>query len=108
MGQLQTIEPQLVELGYQILAISPDLPDKLVQTIEDRKLSYTLLSDNALAAARAFGIAFQPEGRQPLPVPSVFVLGTDGLIRFEYVNPEYQVRLDLEVLLAAAKAALRR
>ena len=34
-----------------------------------------------------------------------YVIGTDGVIQFSYVHPVYSVRLDMEVLLAAAKAA---
>ena len=87
--------------------MSPDPPGKLAQTVEKQKLTYRLVSDADMAAARAFGIAFQAEGRRPLPVPSVYVVGTDGIIRFQYVNPNYAVRLDPDVLLAAAKAAVK-
>ena len=38
-----------------------------------------------------------------LPVPTVFVVGTDGVVRFRYVNPIHRVRLDVDGLLAAAK-----
>ncbi len=39
-----------------------------------------------------------------LPVPSVFLLDTDGKVLFHYVNPDYKVRIDGDVLLAAARA----
>ncbi|MGH2569205.1 MAG: hypothetical protein ACRDGA_12785, partial [Bacteroidota bacterium] len=45
------------------------------------------------------------ESHHLLPVPAVFIVGTDGVIRFSYVNPNYRVRIDPDVLLAAAKAA---
>lgn len=41
-----------------------------------------------------------------LPVPAVFLVNTDGIIQFQYVNPNYNVRLKKEVILAAAKAFL--
>ena len=41
-----------------------------------------------------------------MKVPAVFVVGRDAAVKFSYVNPDYKVRLDPEVLLAAAKAAL--
>ena len=59
LGQLQTIEPELVRRGYQILAVSPDRPEKLGASVEKHKLAYTLLSDHSMKAARAFGIAFR-------------------------------------------------
>ncbi len=123
--QLQNIEPQLIQLGYQIIAISPDLPIKLAQTIRKHKLNYLLLSDSKMKAARAFGIAFRVaekarkrnnfdrdledasgEKHHLLPVPAAFIIGTDGIIKFEYVNPNYTVRIKPDLLLAAAKATL--
>lgn len=59
LAQLQTIEPQPVEMGYQILAISPDRPAKLAESIGKEQLSYTLLSDSSMEVAKAFGLAFE-------------------------------------------------
>lgn len=128
LGQLQSIEADLVELGYQLLAISPDRPGKLAESREKKELSYTLLSDADMAAAKEFGIAFRvaDETREKydeygidleeasgkkhhlLPVPAVFILGTDGRIKFTYVNPDYKTRLAPDVLLEAAESALER
>jgi peroxiredoxin len=44
------------------------------------------------------------ESHNILPVPAVFILQSDGTIRFEYVNPNFTERLNRDVLLAAAKA----
>lgn len=38
------------------------------------------------------------------PAPATFIIGTDGKVRFGYVNPDYTVRLTPEVLLAAARS----
>ena len=43
-----------------------------------------------------------------LPVPAVFVVGTDGVVRYQYVNPDHHTRLDAEVLLAAARGEMER
>jgi peroxiredoxin len=113
-------------MGYQILAISPDRPEKLAQSRGKHSLSYKLLSDSEMTAARAFGIAYQVDEKtvealdgfgvdlgdysgkehHVLPVPAVFLVGTDGAIDFQYVNPDYKIRLNPQVLLAAAKAEL--
>lgn len=128
LAGLQAIESKLLDMGYQILAISPDHPTKLAQSQNETKLSYTLLSDHSLSAAQAFGIAFQAgdrmlrkltrynadieapaeESLRQLPVPAVFIVGKDGKIGFAYVNPDYKVRLDADVLLAAAQAVLKQ
>jgi peroxiredoxin len=99
--------------------------DKLEASLDKNELGYTLLSDSKMEAARAFGIAFQVddamfetlkgygidieadsgEKHRQLPVPAVFLIGDKG-IEFQYVNPNYRVRLAPEVLLAAAEAAV--
>ena len=123
MGQMKEIEDDIVALGYQILAISPDTTDRLQESIIKHEMKYTLLYDKDLAVAKSFGIVFKLDdstvkrylgAKIPLKfdsrsdghillVPSVFLVGTDGVIRFHYVNPNYSVRLDPDVLLAAAK-----
>jgi len=32
-----------------------------------------------------------------LPVPSIFIVGKDGEIKFEYVNPDHTIRLHPDV-----------
>jgi len=44
--------------GFQLLAISADQPAKLRENPACQALTYTLLSDGTMAAAKAFGIAF--------------------------------------------------
>ena len=44
------------------------------------------------------------ENHHVLPAPSTFIIADDGIIRFQYTNPDYAVRLHPDVLLAAARA----
>lgn len=126
LSGLKEIEGKLAKLGYQILAISPDTPEKLQETAGDRELNYTLLSDRDLSASKAFGVAFYLDektskayrgklgallatedgsDRVVLPVPAAYVTDQDGLIQFSYVNPSYKVRVESELLLKAAELA---
>ena len=127
MGQLQGIADELGDLGYRIVAISPDRPEKLRASVKQNELDYVLLSDSKMTVARAFGVAYKVddetlkllhkydidlaeasgEEHHELPVPSVFLVGSSGKIDFEYVNADYKVRLDPDVLLAAAKSAIK-
>lgn len=126
MGELIRIEPQLIEMGYQILAVSADKPAYLAQSKQKHQMGYTLLSDHSMQGAIALGIAWQVDARtletykgygidleeasgekhHLLPVPAAYVVGTDGKIRFTYVNPDHKVRVPAQVLLEAARAAL--
>jgi peroxiredoxin len=40
-----------------------------------------------------------------LPVPAAFVVGTDGLVKARFVDPDYRKRMAIEDLLVALKAA---
>lgn len=126
LGQLKEIEDKLILLGYRVLAISADKPEKLRETIDKYEMKYQLLSDNCMEGAKAFGIAykvtdeaikrkpsfgsdleeFSGEAHHILPVPSVFIAGTDGTIRYAYSNPDYKVRIKPEILLFEAKKVL--
>jgi len=114
LSDIRTVEDKIINLGYQIIAISPDSPENLNVTSEKDKLNYRLYSDGSGELIQAMGIAFKaPErsldrlldysaGQNPgfLPVPSVFILNSEGKILFEYVNPDYKVRLSGKLLLA--------
>ena len=119
LSGLQEIENDLTKMGYQVIAISTDSPENLSKTMDKQKLSYTLLSDADLNAAKRFGIAFKsPKGYDKflpetsggknvdklLPVPSVFILNKKGNILFEYINPDITQRLSAPLLKAAAVA----
>jgi peroxiredoxin len=110
--------------GYQIVAVSADRPENVEKSIEKHDLHYTLLSDSTMNAAKTFGLAFSVDREalekstkyaatlesgsglthHILPVPAVLIVQKDGNIIFEYVNPNFKVRLNAQVLLAILKA----
>ncbi|KKM16944.1 hypothetical protein LCGC14_1680720 [marine sediment metagenome] len=129
LAELQELEPKLRELGYQILAISPDRPEELAKSVRKQSLGYTLLSDSDMTAARAFGLAFRVDdalvglyktkysidleaasGRKhhELPVPAAYIVDQSGKIRHAYVNPDYKARIEPEKLLQEARSALAK
>ena len=114
LSDMQEIEKQIIDLGYQIVAVSPDAPRFLKQTQEKEKLNYLLYSDSDGAFAQALGIAFKrdkpklekySEGKNPgfLPVPTVYVLNSKREIEFLYINPNYSERLKGNLLLSVLK-----
>ncbi len=127
LAALGELEPELLALGYQIIAVSPDTAEGLQKMAGKNHLDYRLLSDHGMDAARAYGTAFRlspatekayrghgvsltpvPGGEGYwLPVPTVYLIARDGLIKFAYSNPDYKVRLSSDALLAAAQAAAK-
>ena len=127
LAAMAEIEPQLLALGYQIIALSPDEAKGMEAATAKSHLSYRLLSDHAMQAASAFGVAFRvdektikaysgygialtPVPGEPaarwLPVPAVYIIGRDGKVKFVHTDPDYKVRLSAAAVLAAAQAAL--
>jgi peroxiredoxin len=127
LAALGELEPKLLALGYQIIAVSPDTADGLKTMAGKNKLPYRLLSDRAMIASSAYGVAFRmPDATEKfyrskgvdlapipggegawLPVPTVYLIGRDGVIKFAFSNPDYKVRLSTEALLAAAQATAK-
>lgn len=122
LAQLKDIEKELVNLGFQILAISPETPERLQEQKLETEFLVTLLSDEKLATIREFGVGFYVDestsekyqtygiklakdeaGREVLPAPAIFMLNTKGQVLFSYVNPDYKVRPSAELVLSVAK-----
>jgi len=117
LSGLQDAMPELEKQGYQLIAVSTDAPEGLIQSTAKEKLSYILLSDADLSVSKQFGIAYKApkpywemltkttSGRDTdllLPVPSVFILDKTGIIQFEYINPDFKQRLKPDLLKAVA------
>jgi peroxiredoxin len=121
LNQLSLIEKDIIDLGYQLVAVSADGSEKLQESLSKNDLHYTLLSDAGGVFSKAVGIAFKAPGHYEkllkdsqsgntetfLPVPSVFIISGEGEILFEYINPNYKVRISSELLMGAAKALAR-
>jgi peroxiredoxin len=122
LADLHSVEPKLRSAGFEVLFLSTDRPELLYSSLKDQTVSYTLLSDPGLRAAQAFHIAFHLDDQQyaeqlkfgvdlekttgtkahALPVPSVFIIDTSGVIRFVYSNPDFRIRLSAQELWKAA------
>ncbi|WP_428231911.1 peroxiredoxin-like family protein [Flavobacterium sp.] len=114
---LAEAEKQILDLGYQIIAVSPDSAENLKITAEKDKVKYTLLSDSKADLIKAMGIAFEaPENYKSvisvysngintsfLPVPSVFVVNSKNDILFEYISPDFKQRITSELLVSVLK-----
>ena len=121
LAALGEIENDILNAGYQIIALSPDRPAKIAEAIEESETAYSLYSDSSMEAAKAFGLAFQVDAASLekrkgyankleqasgqnhhwLPVPAVYVIEQGGKIRYRYYNTNYRERLSSEALLEA-------
>ena len=124
LGGLQKILPELHQLGYRLVALSPDPVEELNKTLGKETLDYTLFSDSTFAATEALGLAFRLDAKtiktyngygiplysppgateKVLPVPAVFLTDREGRLTFTHTNPDYTKRLSTKALLDAARS----
>ena len=121
LSGLVEIEEDVLKLGYQIVAISPDDYKNLQSTIENNSTKYKLLSDPNGKFIKEIGIAFKTssslkeyitgkgqkgETSPVMPAPTVMIVDKKGVIKFEYINPNYKERISGEMLLSVLKLSL--
>jgi peroxiredoxin len=128
---LQAALPDIAARGASLVAISPQTAPNSRKSQRENKLDFPILSDVRSEVANAFGIrftlpdylvelykgfkndlpVFNNDPSWVLPMPARYVIGTDGIIAYAEVNPDYTQRPDpselLPVLdrLKASKAA---
>lgn len=114
LSGLAAIEKDIIKLGYQIIAISPDEFLNLKNTEETDTVHYQLFSDPQAKLIQDIGIAYKTplmakayisaktKGKVTdiLPVPTIMIIDKNGEIQFEYINPNYKKRLSTDLLLS--------
>src|SRR5262249_40255179 len=97
-------------LGAQLVAVSPQTPDKTLTTMENLKLKFPVLSDVGNVAAHLYGLAFTlPSSLQAffihlaeyrrdlsyaLPLPATFVVAPDFTVQLAFASADYARRLE--------------
>lgn len=116
------MEQEILDKGYQIVAIGPDDPEHMRDKADKSKVSYTLVSDSDMNAIKAFGLAWRLDeatikrydgfginlgeysgggNKDILPVPAFYLVDTNGTITFEYHDPDYTKRISQDDIRAA-------
>ena len=115
--ELQALQEALTDIivrGASLVAISPQTAPNSRKSQRDNKLDFPILSDVRSEVANAFGIRFalpdylvelyqgfkndlprfNDDPSWVLPMPARYVIGTDGVIAYAEVNPDYTQRPD--------------
>lgn len=116
---LEAARPDFEARGARLVAISPQTRNNSRKSQRDNGLGFPILSDTLSYVAAAFGIRFSlpddlievykgfgndlakinDDPAWVLPMPARFVIGTDGVIAYAEVNPDYTRRPDPSELL---------
>ncbi|KAF5872196.1 putative alkyl hydroperoxide reductase thiol specific antioxidant mal allergen protein [Botrytis fragariae] len=119
LHNLQTHLPFFKSHNITLLAISPQLPDQSLSTVEKHELEFEVLSDVGNVLARKLGILFQqPEEMRPVfeelghdfeksngdasmevPVPATFLVGRDGIVKRSFVDPDWTKRVETSMVM---------
>jgi peroxiredoxin len=122
---LALINDEAAAAGGQIVAITPERQQFTAQHKRDAAAPFRMLTDfgNGYAISLNLAIWLGEEMKKYMtdrgrnletfhgvdswfvPIPATFVVGTDGLIRARFIDPDYRKRMDFDELLAALKSA---
>ncbi len=110
----QSVLPEMVRLGGQLVAISPQTPGYSLSDVEKKELTFPVLSDVRNRIAREYGLVFQlsepwkelqikfgnvipqfnGDDSWELPMPGTFVVDRSRVVRLSHVDPDYTERLE--------------
>jgi len=120
----RALQPGLKALGASLVAVSPQVPERLGEIRARHGLTFKVATDLDNALGRRFGILYTADeasqvaqrskgsfigettgtGTWELPQPTVVVIGADRVVKFADVSPDWLVRTEAEPILAAARA----
>lgn len=122
LAAYQKVLPQIEELGAQLIAVSPELPDKSLTTAEKSGLRFSVLSDVNSLVAKDYGLVFQltPEveklygeffditeyngeeaATNELPLAATYVIAEDGKVAWAFLEADYTKRAEPRDIIAA-------
>ncbi|MDR3472228.1 MAG: peroxiredoxin-like family protein, partial [Devosia sp.] len=116
--------PALKALGASLTAVSPQVPERLVEIKTLHSLGYTVASDLGNELGRRFGILYTFDeasqnaaagkgswigevtgtGTWELPMPAVVVIDQQRVVRFADVSPDWLVRTEAAPVIEAVRA----
>jgi peroxiredoxin len=116
--------PRLKALGATLTAVSPQVPERLVEIKRRHDLPFHVASDLGNALGRRFGILYEFDeaskasarakgsfigdttgtGAWELPMPAVVVIDRDGVAAFADVSPDWLARTEAEPIVQAVEA----
>jgi peroxiredoxin len=105
---------RIKKYGAQIIAITPQTPDKSAKQLKEKGYPFEVLSDLDSKVMKAYNLyfelpaklvevyknhgldieAFNGYGRAVLPVPGTFVIDTKGVVRAMHADTDYKARME--------------
>ena len=107
LQQLVDVADELKALGLGIATMTYDSLETLQNTGIDYDTTFPLLRDEDTTHVTALGIlnaGYEPGSRAyGIPYPGIFLLDSDGTVRFKFAEEDYRMRPDFSHVLEAAE-----
>lgn len=118
-------EARIKAMGAQIVAIMPEIQAFTEQFKADSHAPFPMLTDLDNGYALSINLAiwlgaeiqdllshqdmakFHGNDGWMLPIPAVFVVGRDGIVKARFVDPDFRKRMEIDDLLEALEGASR-
>jgi len=113
LHQLQEELPNFKTNGANLIALTPELPDKSMSTTEKHDLKFEVLSDVGNKVAKEYGIVFKltddvaeaykksfsmldynGDDTNELPLAATYIINEDGKIIYAFLDAEYRNRAE--------------
>ncbi|MEM1183615.1 MAG: peroxiredoxin-like family protein [Planctomycetota bacterium] len=111
--------------GATLVAISPEVPDKSLDTRQKNELDFAVLSDVRNVVAKQYGVVFElmpavadkyrelglnlleynGNESNELPLSATYVIGQDGKITYSFLDADYTKRADPDEVMAALQGS---
>jgi len=120
LQRLQLELPNFKARGANLIALTPELPDRSLSTSEKQALAFEVLSDIDNQVAKNYGIVFEliPEvatsyqqafdmhsyngnSSNELPLTASYVINQEGKIIYAFLDADYRNRAEPSTILAA-------
>lgn len=119
---LQNSLPQFKEYNAQLVALSPEVPDKSLSTKEKHELQFEVLSDLDNKVGFAYGVVYtlpdeiakryengfglstyNGNNQNQLPLAATYVIDQNKVIQYAYLNADYRERAEPKDIIATLK-----
>jgi len=115
LAALQSELPEIKKAGAQLVALTPELPDKSLDTQQKNKLEFEVLTDLNHKVADSYGLVFKltpkvrdlykgffdinefngkDAGDDTLPLAATYIIDQDSTIRWAFLKADYRQRAE--------------
>ena len=100
------------------MAISPEVPDKASVTATENEVQFSIISDTDNQLGKKYDLVYALDKatasryessfhlsvyngntKAEVPLPATYIIDTDGIIKYAFINTDYKKRADIDEVL---------